>query len=270
MEISVIASGSNGNCCLVEDHGASVLIDAGKSGSEIETRMGRLGKSLEDVDGIVITHQHSDHISGAGVDRRTCYDILQRLLEKGLVSFVIVKGVKQFSATDPKNLLKDLDETRKELNENMPTLEAMKHAHTEGTEVEVLRGHAGIKAIFNEILGTKKDYYGVGAMQKLDVIAPIEVTAFLRDFKKGRRKEYIIMDSKKPISTIPNGEYRYLSKKYVQPATVLIYQNTVAIFILKKPFTIIRMRDSDIAATYKKFFDAFWELAESYPQVTKK
>jgi len=70
MEISVIASGSNGNCCLVEDKGVSVLIDAGKSGSEIETRMRRLGKSLEDVSGILITHGHSDHISGAGVISR--------------------------------------------------------------------------------------------------------------------------------------------------------------------------------------------------------
>jgi len=67
MEISVIASGSNGNCCLVEDHGVSVLIDAGKSCREIESRMGRLGKSLEDVSGILITHVHSDHSSGAGV-----------------------------------------------------------------------------------------------------------------------------------------------------------------------------------------------------------
>ena len=67
MEISVIASGGNGNCCLVEEKGVSVLIDAGKSSSEMETRMKRLGKSLEDVDGILITHQHSDHICGAGV-----------------------------------------------------------------------------------------------------------------------------------------------------------------------------------------------------------
>jgi|TARA_B100001964_G_scaffold244453_1_gene325973 phosphoribosyl 1,2-cyclic phosphodiesterase len=67
MEISVIASGSNGNCCLVEENGCSVLIDAGKSGNEIESRMDRLGKSLEDVNGILVTHGHSDHISGAGV-----------------------------------------------------------------------------------------------------------------------------------------------------------------------------------------------------------
>ena len=67
MEISVIASGSNGNCCLVEEKGVSLLIDAGKSCREIESRMDKLGKSLEDVSGILITHQHSDHISGAGV-----------------------------------------------------------------------------------------------------------------------------------------------------------------------------------------------------------
>lgn len=67
MEISVIASGSNGNCCLVEDKGVSVLIDAGKSGREIETRMGRLGKNLGGIDGIIITHKHNDHISGVGV-----------------------------------------------------------------------------------------------------------------------------------------------------------------------------------------------------------
>ncbi|MBD3309916.1 MBL fold metallo-hydrolase [Candidatus Woesearchaeota archaeon] len=67
MEISVIASGSNGNCCLVEDRDASVLIDAGKSGREIESRLSSLGKSMEDVDAVLLTHSHSDHVSGAGV-----------------------------------------------------------------------------------------------------------------------------------------------------------------------------------------------------------
>lgn len=74
MEISVIASGSNGNCCLVEDKDTSVLIDAGKSGREIEKRMNSLGKTLENVDGCIITHAHVDHIQGAGVISRR-YDV---------------------------------------------------------------------------------------------------------------------------------------------------------------------------------------------------
>lgn len=70
MEISVIASGSNGNSCLVEQKGVSLLIDAGKSGRELEKRMNSLGKSLENVDALVLTHAHSDHVCGAGVIHR--------------------------------------------------------------------------------------------------------------------------------------------------------------------------------------------------------
>lgn len=70
MEISVIASGSNGNCCLVEDKDTAILIDAGKSGRELEKRMNSLGKSLENVDACVITHKHADHVCGAGVISR--------------------------------------------------------------------------------------------------------------------------------------------------------------------------------------------------------
>lgn len=74
MNINVLASGSNGNSCLIEDKKTSILIDAGKSCKELESRMNKLGKSMENVDAILITHSHVDHISGAGVVSRK-YDI---------------------------------------------------------------------------------------------------------------------------------------------------------------------------------------------------
>ncbi len=67
LEISVIASGSNGNCCMVEDKGTSILVDAGKSGREIESRMEELGKFIENINAILLTHSHHDHIAGAGI-----------------------------------------------------------------------------------------------------------------------------------------------------------------------------------------------------------
>jgi len=67
MEISVLASGSNGNCCLVEHKDVSLLLDAGKSGREINERLGRLGKYPENLTGILVTHSHHDHIAGVGV-----------------------------------------------------------------------------------------------------------------------------------------------------------------------------------------------------------
>jgi phosphoribosyl 1,2-cyclic phosphodiesterase len=66
MQIGVIASGSNGNSCLIEDKDTSILIDAGKSAKEIEARLNRMGKSLENLNGIVLTHSHIDHYIGIG------------------------------------------------------------------------------------------------------------------------------------------------------------------------------------------------------------
>jgi len=74
MEISVIASGSNGNCCLIEDKSTSILVDSGKSGREIAYRMEKLGKSLNNINAVILSHAHHDHIAGAGVLSRR-YDI---------------------------------------------------------------------------------------------------------------------------------------------------------------------------------------------------
>ena len=66
MELSIIASGSNGNCCLLQAAGVSVLFDAGKSFSETARRMAALGKDIQQVDGIVLSHAHGDHYHGIG------------------------------------------------------------------------------------------------------------------------------------------------------------------------------------------------------------
>jgi len=66
MELSIIASGSNGNCYLVEAEGVSVLFDAGKSFRETAERMAALGKEIKDLDGIVLSHAHGDHYQGIG------------------------------------------------------------------------------------------------------------------------------------------------------------------------------------------------------------
>lgn len=70
MRIAVLASGSNGNSCLVETNNLSLLIDAGLSGREIERRLNQVGTSLENIDAVLLTHSHSDHARGIGVISR--------------------------------------------------------------------------------------------------------------------------------------------------------------------------------------------------------
>jgi phosphoribosyl 1,2-cyclic phosphodiesterase len=70
MELSVIASGSNGNCYLVQENGTSVLIDAGLGLHETARRIAAVGKDLRQVDAIVLSHAHADHYSGVGAIAR--------------------------------------------------------------------------------------------------------------------------------------------------------------------------------------------------------
>lgn len=72
MEFSVLGSGSRGNAVFLEHEKTSILIDCGFSGKETEKRLQSIGKSIEDLDAIFVTHEHNDHISGVGVLSRRC------------------------------------------------------------------------------------------------------------------------------------------------------------------------------------------------------
>jgi phosphoribosyl 1,2-cyclic phosphodiesterase len=65
--LCVLASGSKGNSIFISDGSASLLIDAGLSGIEIERRLKFRGLSPENLDAIIVSHEHSDHIQGVGV-----------------------------------------------------------------------------------------------------------------------------------------------------------------------------------------------------------
>jgi len=70
MRLCSIASGSSGNCIYVGSEATHLLIDTGISGKRVEEGLKSLELTGRDVDGILITHEHSDHISGLGVISR--------------------------------------------------------------------------------------------------------------------------------------------------------------------------------------------------------
>jgi phosphoribosyl 1,2-cyclic phosphodiesterase len=63
---SVLASGSKGNTCYVQTSESRILIDAGLSCQETVRRLDSIGVNAEGLDGLVVTHEHSDHIKGVG------------------------------------------------------------------------------------------------------------------------------------------------------------------------------------------------------------
>ena len=60
-------SGSSGNALFCQYGGTRLLIDAGKSGKTIEDALASIGADIRTISGVLITHEHSDHIAGAGV-----------------------------------------------------------------------------------------------------------------------------------------------------------------------------------------------------------
>ena len=64
VEICALASGSNGNCYYIGNEQDAVLIDAGISCKQILIRIGEAGLDASRIRGIVISHEHTDHVSG--------------------------------------------------------------------------------------------------------------------------------------------------------------------------------------------------------------
>lgn len=70
MDFFSVASGSSGNCICLGSDQCHVMIDAGISGKRIEEGMNTYDYTTSDMDGVLITHEHSDHIQGLGVVAR--------------------------------------------------------------------------------------------------------------------------------------------------------------------------------------------------------
>jgi phosphoribosyl 1,2-cyclic phosphodiesterase len=71
IEVTILGSGSAGNCTLIETEQTAVLVDAGLSSRQIAQRLAMLDRSVADLDSILLTHEHSDHTRGLNVLCRT-------------------------------------------------------------------------------------------------------------------------------------------------------------------------------------------------------
>ena len=101
ISIAVLASGSSGNSIYLESDGAKVLIDAGLSTRAMAERLRKVGRSLDEVDAIFLSHEHSDHVRGLGsLSRNLAIPIYTNL---DLLATVVTNPdkVRRFEAGEP-------------------------------------------------------------------------------------------------------------------------------------------------------------------------
>ena len=109
MRICNLASGSSGNCTYIESKTAKILIDVGKPFSYVFNALNELGITLESIDAILVTHEHSDHIKGLERFART-YNT--KIFAHTYIEDVLKKQIhimpEQFSFFDCDFYIKDL------------------------------------------------------------------------------------------------------------------------------------------------------------------
>jgi len=70
LHFSVLASGSTGNAIYVETEDQRFLVDAGLSGKQMDALFQQIGRDMKSLSGLLVTHEHSDHIKGIGIVAR--------------------------------------------------------------------------------------------------------------------------------------------------------------------------------------------------------
>lgn len=83
MKLSILGSGSSGNCSYLEIGGKKILIDVGYSMKKIEQKLAEINANINEIDAIFITHDHGDHIKSFGAISRK-YDIDLYVHEKSI------------------------------------------------------------------------------------------------------------------------------------------------------------------------------------------
>lgn len=215
----------------------------------------------------------------SGISPSKIYDVVNRLMEKGIVSTVKKQGVLHFSAASPDRLKDFLKKKEEEIKSEklivdalLPSLLARYMEKEEETDVEVFYGWEGMRTVYFDIAKSLKKgdkNYIFGASLGLD---PLQADIFFSKYyeavkKKGYTINIIFNENMRGYQD--RIKYYVASKKhkikylYQDTFTELnFYKDTVLfVMLLKKPI-IIRVKSKEAADSFRKFFATMWKQAK--------
>ncbi len=215
-------------------------------------------------------------VDDARVARSKIYDILERLKNKGLVSYIIKKATKYFSATDPRNLLEYLGKKEQEIKEEketvksiLPELLLQQQLVKEKKIAEVFIGMRGMENAFNVLVNEfdpKEHYYAFGAGKGEDIKAVQRFFARLHEKRAQRRIKSYIIFNESSRGLFPSQERsKLVEAKYLlhsTPAAINIYKDYVIVAILTREPTTFLLRNKEAVDSFKEYFKAMWVIAK--------
>ncbi len=198
------------------------------------------------------------------INRSLVYQVLNTLISKGLVNYIVKEQVKYFSVSNPTNLLNEIEEKRIYVKSILPELQGLEKIKETEQDVQVYEGKAGIKTLITELLNsTTIDFFG--ATGELSELLKFYLPHIFKEIKKKKIICRAIGDYKAKSNFIEQKAINFKSienvKSYNSPT--VIFRDSIGIVCLKteKPLIII-IKNSFIAKTYKNYFNFIWKLAK--------
>lgn len=209
-----------------------------------------------------------------GLRKSTVYESLSRLLEKGLVSYVIKNNIKFFEAADPDMLVDFIDEKKRELEESkseikkiVTDLKSLRSQLKPHAEAHVFLGIEGFKTMRRDVLKhAKGEHLLLGAISREPVVMPHFWTYFNKErIRLGIKMRILhqLNTREKPVRS-EMIDIRFLPKEITIPTVINIYGDRVVSLLWKENYPVCFMLiNKDIADAYRKYFEILWKISSS-------
>jgi len=206
------------------------------------------------------------------------YEILNKLIQKGLVSYTFKNRIKYFQPTSPERIKEYIETERRKFEEIdndvgklIPEFLVMQKESEAKQITSVYEGFEGIKTVFNRILDTLKsgeEYYAFTVDEEVD---SEELRLFFLNYHTKRAKKGIGV---KLLSNIKFKEqlkkrypqYKLSERRFIEhafPTGVFIFKDNVMHFIYKPKPTLFVIKSKQNYESYKKFFLELWNSAKN-------
>jgi len=215
-------------------------------------------------------------ISGAAnVNRRNAYDVLNRLMEKGLV-FIVLKGKEHYyQAVNPNKLTEFIDDKKNALRQIMPELKKLTNTKPTAQEVMIYRGLEGWKNTIKDVVMVGQDLYTIGAKGAwTDERLKATFNLLNREVTRKKIKIYLLCDyeikagSKELLKNFSNCEYAFLPKGYPTSSAIDVFGDRVVIVSYQKIATIdentlfVVIINQEIADAFRTWFRLMWDISK--------
>lgn len=193
------------------------------------------------------------------INKSTVYLELDKLIQKGLASFVVRNKVKYFKPASPNKFLDILDDKKEKMKEIIPKLNSL--TTFERPNLTVYEGKEGLKTALLDILNENKEVVVFGACGNIFKTLEYNFPNLLAKFLKSKIKaRYIINDNYKEFDKkFPKSIAKIKHLNIKSKAATIIYGNKVAIQSLEEnPFSAI-IEDKNLADSYRNYFEFMWK-----------